>query len=57
MLLNFRSSVTHEDIQEAAQPLYQMLCKYGDPHTSILITQGFIKVMQDELGIPLPVQD
>jgi len=54
---NFRSNVTHEELKEAAQPLHQLLCRYGDPHTTVVITQGFINVMQDEIGAPLPVPD
>ena len=54
---NFRKDVTHEELKEAAQPLHNMLCEYGDPHTTIIITQGFVSVMQDEIGVPLPVPD
>ena len=54
---NFREDMTHEELKKVAQPLHQMLCKYGDPHTTIMITQDFVKVMQDETGVPLPVPD
>jgi len=54
---NFRTHVTFDMLKEAAQPLHELLCKYGDPHTSIVITQSSVKVVQDEIGMPLPVPD
>ena len=52
---NFKNGVKHSELQEAAQPLHQMLCDYGDPHTTVIIEQGFVRVVQDELGAPLQV--
>jgi len=54
---DFRNCVTHAQLMEAASALHQMLCEYGNPHTTITITQAFVNVMQDEMGVPLPVPD
>jgi len=54
---NFKNGVTHGELQKAAQPLHQMLCTYGNPHTTIIIAQDFVRVVQDELGAPLRVPD
>ena len=53
---NFKD-VPHDELKEAVQSLHQLLCKRGNPHTTIIVTQAFVKVVQDEIGVPLSVPD
>jgi hypothetical protein len=51
------SKCTFEELISAAQPMLNLLYKYYDPHTSIIIEMGFIKVVQDKMGAPLDIRD
>jgi hypothetical protein len=50
-------------LQKASEPLVEYLKKYYCPHTQILVSWDFVKVLQDEMGIPVgtaqevPVQE
>ncbi len=49
--------ITHEELKKAAEPLIEILNKYGSPYTTIIVQQDKIVVTQDVMGIPLPVND
>ena len=40
-----------EELAIASKPLIEFLEKYYDPHTSVIVTEGYIKVVTDEIGI------
>lgn len=50
-------NVTHEELKKAAEPVIELLNKYGSPYTTVIIQQDKIVVTQDVMGIPLPVND
>jgi len=46
-----------EELKTAVQPVLDFLYKYGDPHTSLIIEMGFVKIVQDKMGVPLEIRD
>lgn len=40
-----------EELRAAAEPLRDYLLKYGNPHTSVVVTQYAATVKQDEMGV------
>ena len=52
---------THEELKAATLPLLEILYRYYDPHTSIIITQSDVEVltgdMCSDMCTPLPLRD
>ena len=46
-----------EEIIEMCKPLLDLLHKEYDPHTSIIISEDYIRIVQDKVGIALEVED
>jgi len=46
-----------EELKQAVQPVLDFLYKYGDPHTTVIVEMGFVKVVQDKMGTPLEIRD
>ena len=44
---------TEEKLQEITKPIIKFLKENYDPHTTIVITTEHIKIVRDELGIPI----
>lgn len=42
-----------EKLQEITQPIIKFLKQNYDPHTTIVITTEYIKIVRDEFGIPI----
>ena len=47
----------YDEIIEMCKPLLDLLHKEYDPHTSIIISEGYIRIVQDKIGIALEVED
>lgn len=46
-----------DELKNAVQPILDFLYKYGDPHTTVIVEMGFVKVVQDKMGTPLEIRD
>jgi hypothetical protein len=46
-----------EELKTATQPLVDILYKYYDPHTTIMVEQGQVKILRDDMGMPLEIKD
>ena len=46
-----------EELEELCKPLVDFLKEHYDLHTSIIISQDYIRLVRDEIGIPLEVKD
>jgi hypothetical protein len=46
-----------EELKQAVQPILDYLYKYHDPHTTVIVEMGLVKVVQDKLGTPLEIRD
>lgn len=42
-----------EEIEALAKPIIDFLSKKFDPHTSVIITTDHIKILRDEISIPI----
>lgn len=42
-----------EELKKLALPLIEFLKKNYNPHTSIVITADYIRIVSDEVGIPI----
>lgn len=52
-----QQKVRFDELKEASKPLVEFLNKYYSPMTSILITEGYIKIMTEDIGMPLKVRN
>ena len=46
-----------DELKQAVQPVLDFLYKYGDPHTTVIIEMGYVKVTQDKIDSPLEIRD
>ena len=46
-----------EELEELSKPLVEYIKKYYDFHTSIIISEDFIRLVRDEIGIPVEIDD
>lgn len=46
-----------EELQAAAKPLIDILYKYYDPHTTIIIDQASVEIVAGVMAIPFKVRD
>lgn len=55
------TSVTKEEefelLKQAAKPMIDYLNKFYNPMTSAVITEGYVKIVAEEMGMPLEVRD
>ena len=45
------------ELKESSKPLIDWIKKYGNPHTTIIITEDGVKVVSDELYFPIATLD
>jgi hypothetical protein len=48
---------TFEELQIAAKPLVDILYKYYDPHTIIMVEQGCVEILCGDMIVPIKVRD
>jgi len=48
---------TFEELQIAAQPLINILYKYYNPHTMIMIEQGCVEIVCGDMAVPIKLRD
>lgn len=46
-----------EEVSKACEPLIEYLRDNYDPHTHVVVSSDSVKVLRDELGIPIEVND
>ena len=46
-----------EELKELCKPLIEYLKENYDLHTTIIISEDYIKLVKDEIGIPMEVED
>lgn len=46
-----------EKLTKLSKPLIEYIKKYFDFHTSIIISDDYIRVVRDEIGIPIEIDD
>lgn len=46
-------AATTAKLEMLAKPLCELLRNQYDPHSTIVITQNEVKIVRDELGIPI----
>jgi len=46
-----------EELERLSLPLNKWLQKNYDLHTSIILECGYVKIVQDRCGMPLPIDD
>lgn len=46
-------TATTAKLEMLAKPLCELLRNQYDPHSTIVITQNEVKIVRDELGIPI----
>jgi hypothetical protein len=46
-----------EELKAASQPLVDILYKYYDPHTTIMVEQGSVEVLRGDMCTPLEIKD
>lgn len=44
-------------LYDLCMPLVEYLKQYCDPHTSIIISEDYIRLVRDEVGIPVEIND
>ena len=55
--ISVKANTDFDTLEKLALPLYEWLQDNYDPHTSIVIDSGFIRIVQDKCGMPLPIRD
>lgn len=53
----FRTKITPEELETAAQPLVELLRKKGHPHMTVLVTDWNVELVEALRGIPMPYED
>ena len=48
---------SEDELKQMARPLVDYLRKYHHPHTTIVITDDRMDVLESLIGIPFPVED
>jgi hypothetical protein len=48
---------TFEELQEAAKPLIDILYKYYNPHTTILVEQTCVEIVCGNMVVPIKSRD
>ena len=46
-----------KELKTICEPLIDFLHKNYDPHTTIIVSEDYIKIVRDEIGIPVEVED
>lgn len=46
-----------EQMKKVAEPLHEFICKYGDPHSAIVVKQDGVQFLSGEMFAPLEVPD
>ena len=46
-----------DEVKEASAPLSELLKKKGCPHITAIVSASFVKIVSDEIGIPLTNED
>lgn len=46
-----------QEFTEAIKPIHDWLVKYGNPYTTVMVTQESAKVTETFMGIPLEIPD
>ena len=46
-----------EELKEATKAIVELLQKKGNPHLQITITQTSVKIVEEQMGIPLNFKD
>lgn len=46
-----------EEIKELCEQISKYLQEKQDPHTTIIITDNYIKMVRDEVGIPVELEE
>lgn len=44
-------------LKDAAQPIVDFLNKNYDPHTIVVVREGRVDILREEMGMPLEVRD
>lgn len=48
---------TFEELKEAAEPLIELLSKFSNPYTSVVVSCDSIEVIEVTTRIPLEIKD
>ena len=51
------SKLTHEELKQAAQPLVDILYKYYNPHTAIIIQMDHVEILEGDMVVSFEVRD
>jgi hypothetical protein len=51
------NDLSHEELEKAAQPLIDILYKYYNPHTKIIVEYDYVEILSGEMAIPIKLRD
>jgi hypothetical protein len=57
IVIKQNNKLTFKELQEAAKPLVDILYKYYDPHTIIIIDQGHVEILCEDMTAPIELRD
>jgi hypothetical protein len=57
MEIKIMNKPTFEELQKAAQPLIDILYKYYDPHTVIMVEQTSVEILCGNMATPIEARD
>ena len=48
---------TPKELAAAAKPLHEILCRYYNPHTRVIVERGSVEVVEGVIGALMPMPD
>ena len=49
----YMSNITFDDLQKATEKAVALLQEKGNPHLQIIVTQTDVKIVEEQMGIPI----
>ena len=49
--------ITKEELEQAAQPLAELLRKKGHPHMTAIVSDDHAEIAEGRVGVPFPYED
>ena len=54
---NMKKEITFEELKKSAEPIAELLRAKGHPHMTVIVTENYVRIVEDLIGTPFQQED
>lgn len=52
-----KKEITFEELKKSAEPIAELLRAKGHPHMTVIVTENYVRIVEDLIGTPFQQED